>query len=84
MKGARLGRSRDLGNPIWSKVFKKRIFRELPPSMMTWLSLTYLMMGLTMRGYRPSFGTESGWSLRSKVMVISDHLRYSGWLVRPP
>jgi hypothetical protein len=52
--------------------------------MRTWLSLTYLMMGLTMRGYRPGFGTESGWSLRSKVMGISDHLRYSGWLVRPP
>jgi hypothetical protein len=30
-----------------------------------------------MRGYRPGFGTKSGWSLWSKVMGTSDHLRYS-------
>jgi hypothetical protein len=35
-------------------------------------------MGLTMRGYRPGFGTKFRWSLRSKVMETSDHLRYSG------
>jgi hypothetical protein len=31
-----------------------------------------------MRGYHPNFGIMSGWSLRSKVMRTSDHLRYSG------
>jgi hypothetical protein len=54
------------------------MFRELPPSMRTRLSLTSLMMGLTMRGYHLDFGTKSGWSLWSKVMGTSDHLRYSG------
>jgi hypothetical protein len=53
-------------------------FRKLPPSMRTRLSLTSLMMGLTMRGYRPGFGTKFRWSLWSKVMGTSDHLRYSG------
>jgi hypothetical protein len=46
--------------------------------MRTRLSLTYLTMGLTMRGYSPGFGTKFGWSLRSKVMGTSDHLRYPG------
>jgi hypothetical protein len=36
------------------------------------------MMGLTMRGYHPSYGIKSGWSLRSKVMGTLDHFRYSG------
>jgi hypothetical protein len=36
------------------------------------------MMGQTIRGYQPSFGTNFGWSLRSKVMGTSDHFRYSG------
>jgi hypothetical protein len=31
-----------------------------------------------MRRYHPGFGTKSEWSLRSKVMGTSDHLRYSG------
>jgi hypothetical protein len=77
-KGARLEHSKDLDNPIWSKVFRNIIFRELPPLMRTQLSLTYLTMGQTMRGYHLSFGTKSGWSLRSKVMGTSDHLKYSG------
>jgi hypothetical protein len=77
-KGVRLGCSRDLDSPIWLKVFKNRMFRELPSSMRTQLSLTSLMMGLTMRGYHPSFGTKSEWSLLSKVMETSDHFRYSG------
>jgi hypothetical protein len=77
-KGVQLGHIRDLDNPIWSKVFKNRMFRELPPSTSTQLSLTSLMMGLTMRGCRPSFSTKSGWLLRSKVMGTSYHLRYSG------
>jgi hypothetical protein len=76
-KGARLGHSRDLDNPIWLKVFRNRMFKELPPSMRTRLSLTSLMMGQTMRGYRPGFGTKTGWSLRLKVMGTSDHFRYS-------
>jgi hypothetical protein len=46
--------------------------------MRTQLRLMSLTMGLTMRGYRPGFGTMSGWSLRSKVMGTLDHLRYSG------
>jgi hypothetical protein len=54
------------------------MFRELPPSMRTRLSLTSLMMGLTIRGYHPSFGIKFGWSMRSKVMGTSNHLRYSG------
>jgi hypothetical protein len=62
-KGARLGHNRDLDNPIWSKVFKNEMFRELPPSMRTRLRLTSLTMGLTMRGYCLGFGTKSGWSL---------------------
>jgi hypothetical protein len=45
--------------------------------MMTRLSLMSLTMELTIRGYQPSFGTKSGWSLRSKVMGTSDHFRYS-------
>jgi hypothetical protein len=44
----------------------------------TWLSFTSLTMGPMMRGYRPGFGTKSGWLLWSKVMETSDHLRYSG------
>jgi hypothetical protein len=77
-KGARLGRNKDLDNPIWSKVFRNIMFKELPPLMRTQLSLISLMMGQTMRGYRSGFGIKSGWSLRSKVMGTSDHLRYSG------
>jgi hypothetical protein len=46
--------------------------------MRTWLSLTPLTMGLTIRGYVPDFGMKSEWSLRSKVMWTSDHFRYSG------
>jgi hypothetical protein len=34
-KGTRLRRKRDLNNPIWSKVFRKRRLRELPPSTRT-------------------------------------------------
>jgi hypothetical protein len=45
--------------------------------MRTQLSLTSLTMGLTMRGYCLGFGTKFGWSLQSKVMGTSDHLRYS-------
>jgi hypothetical protein len=44
-KGAQLVRSEALDNPIRSKVFRKRMFKELPPSMRTWLSFTSLMMG---------------------------------------
>jgi hypothetical protein len=83
-KRARLGHSKNLDNPIWSKVFRNRMFKELPPSTRTRLSLISLTMGQTMRGYHPGYGTKSGWSLRSKVMGTSDHLRYSGWRVRPP
>jgi hypothetical protein len=75
---ARLGHSVDLDNPIWSKVFKNRMFREMSPSTRTLLSLTSLTMGLTMRGYYPGYGTKSAWSLWSKVMGISDHFMYSG------
>jgi hypothetical protein len=67
-----------MDNPIWSKVFRNRIFKEPPPSMRTRLSLTSLMMGQTMRRYRPGFGTKSGWSLQSNVMGTSDYFRYSG------
>jgi hypothetical protein len=74
-KGTRLGHNRDLDKPIWSKVFKNRMFRELPPSMRTQFSLTPLTMGPTMRAYHPSFGTKSRWLLWSKVMGTSDHLR---------
>jgi hypothetical protein len=77
-KGARLGCSKDLDNPIWSKFFRNRMFRELPWSTRTQLSLTSMMMGQTMRGYHVGFGTKSGWSMQSKVMGTSDHLRYSG------
>jgi hypothetical protein len=77
-KGDRLGRNKDVDKPIRLKVFKNRMFRELPPSTRTQLSLTSLTMGLTMRGYHPRFSTKSGWSLRSKVMGTRDHLRYSG------
>jgi hypothetical protein len=76
-KGARVKSSTHLDNPIWLKVFKNRIFRELPPSTRTRLSFTSLTMGLTIRGYRPDFWMKSRWSLRSKVMEISDHFRYS-------
>jgi hypothetical protein len=78
MERCPIGRSRALDNPIWSKVFKNRIFRELSTSTRTQLSLISLTMGLTMIGYHPSFGTKLGWSLWSKVMGTSDHLRYSG------
>jgi hypothetical protein len=54
------------------------MFRELPPSTKTQLSLTSLTVGQTMRGYHPGFGTKSGWSLRSKVIKTSDLFRYSG------
>jgi hypothetical protein len=77
-KGARLGHSKDLDNPIWSKVLRNRMFRELPPSMRTRLSLASWTMGQTVRGYRSIFGTKFRWSLRSKVMGTLDHLRYSG------
>jgi hypothetical protein len=79
--GARLVRRRYLDNPTWLKVFRKRIIRELPPSTGTRLSLTLVTMGQTIIGYLPDFGTKSGWSLWSKVMGTSDHLRYSGWWV---
>jgi hypothetical protein len=77
-KGARLGHSAHLDNPIWLKVFKNRMFRELPPSIRTRLSLMSLMMELTIRGYGPDFVIKSGWSLQSKVMETSSHFRYSG------
>jgi hypothetical protein len=41
------------------------------------VELDVLDNGLTMTGYYPSFGTKPRWSLHSKVMGISDHLRYS-------
>jgi hypothetical protein len=69
---------RDLDIPIWSKVFRKRRLRELPPSTRTQLSLTSFTMGQTTSGYCPNFGIKSRWSLQSKVMGTSDHLRYSG------
>jgi hypothetical protein len=50
-KGARLTRSTDLESSIWSKVFKNRMFRELPPSTRFRFSLTSLMMGVTISGY---------------------------------
>jgi hypothetical protein len=53
------------------------MFRELSPSRRTQLSFTFLMMGLMIRGYRPGFGTKTGWSLRSKLMGNSNHYRYS-------
>jgi hypothetical protein len=68
VEGSPTGRSRDLDNPIKSNVFRNRMFRELPPLTRTRLSLTSFMMGLTIRGYRPSFDTKSGWSLQLKVM----------------
>jgi hypothetical protein len=77
-KGARLGCRRNLENPIWSKVFRKRRLRELPPSTSTLLSLTSFTMGQTIRGYCPYIGIKSGWSPRSKVMGTSDHLKSSG------
>jgi hypothetical protein len=36
------------------------------------------MIGLTIKGYRLSFGMKYGWSLRSKVIGTSDHFRNSG------
>jgi hypothetical protein len=72
------GRSAVLGKPIWSNVFKNRMFMELPPSTRTQMSFTSLTMGLTMRGYRPDFSIKPGWLLWSKVMGTSDHFRYSG------
>jgi hypothetical protein len=78
MEGSPTGAQRDLDNPIWLKVIWNRIFKELPPSTRIRLSLTSLMMGQTMRGYRPNFGTKFGWSLWSKMMGTSGHLRYSG------
>jgi hypothetical protein len=77
-KGARLEHSRDLDNPIWLKVFRNRMFKELAPYRRTRLRLTSLTMGQTMRGYRPGFGTKSRWLLRSMVIGTSDHFRYSG------
>jgi hypothetical protein len=72
------GHNIDLNNPIWSKVFRNRRFWGLALSMRHRLSLTSLMTGQTLRGYYPTFGTKSEWSLRSKVMGTSDHLTYSG------
>jgi hypothetical protein len=74
------GHSIDLDNPNWWKVFKNRMFRELPPSIRTRMSFTSLTMRITMRGYQPGFGTKSRWSLRSKVIWTSNHFRYS-WMV---
>jgi hypothetical protein len=54
------GHSADLGSPIWSNVFKNRMFMELPPSTRNRLSFTSLMIGLTMGGYRPGFVTKLG------------------------
>jgi hypothetical protein len=65
-------------SPIWLKVFRSRMFKELPPSTRTWLSLTSLTMGPTISGFQPSFGMKSVWSLRSKVMGTSYHFRDSG------
>jgi hypothetical protein len=45
-KGARLVCRMDLDSPIWSKVFRKRMLSELPPSMSTQLSLTSFTMGI--------------------------------------
>jgi hypothetical protein len=78
MEGARLGSNIDLESPISSKVFKNRMFKRLHPSSRTWLSLMSLTMGLTIRGYQPSFRMKSGWLLRSKVIGTSDHFRYLG------
>jgi hypothetical protein len=62
-----------LDNPIWLKVFKNRIFRELHPSSRTLLSFTSLTMGLTMRGYHPDFATKFRWSLWSNIIGTLDH-----------
>jgi hypothetical protein len=50
VEGAQLGRNVDLGSPIYSKVFKNKMYREFPPSMSTQLSFTSFMIGLTIRG----------------------------------
>jgi hypothetical protein len=77
-KGARLEHNRDLDNPIWLKVFRNRMLKEVPPSARTRLILTSFTMGQTMRGYNPGIGMKSRWSLQLKVMGTLDHLRYSG------
>jgi hypothetical protein len=46
-KGGLLGLTGDLGRPIWSNIFTKTMFRELPLSMSTWLSSTSLIIRLT-------------------------------------
>jgi hypothetical protein len=58
-----LGHSTDLESPIWLKVFKNNMFRELPPLMRTQLNLTSLTMGLIIRGYRPYFRMKFEWLL---------------------
>jgi hypothetical protein len=77
-KGARLVCRMDLDSPIWSKVFRKRMLRELLPSTSTQLSLTSFTMGHTTRGNCHVFVIKSRWSPRSKVMGTLDHLRYWG------
>jgi hypothetical protein len=71
-KGAWLVRRMDLDSPIWSKVFSKRMLRELPPSTSTQLSLTSFMMGHTTKVNCPGFVIKFGWSPRLKVMGTLD------------
>jgi hypothetical protein len=54
MERSPTGAQQDLDNPIWSKVFRNKMFRELPPSRRIRLSLTSLMMGQTMRDTAPA------------------------------
>ena len=54
------------------------MLRPLPPSISTLVSHFAPTTGLTTSGYLPGCGTLSGWSVRSKVMVDSDHRRKAG------
>ena len=73
-----IGRIRNRLKPMVLSISAYMMLRPLPPSISTLVSRFVPTIGLTISGYLPSYGTLSGWSVRSKVMADSDHRRKVG------
>ena len=77
-KGAPVSQMHDRSMLMASSVSAYKMLSLLPPSISTLVSRFMLMIESTTSGYLFGCGTLLGWSVRSKVMVDSDHQRKEG------
>jgi hypothetical protein len=78
-EGAQLGCSRDLDNPIWSKVFENKIYIQGSTDIdEDSVELDILDNGANYEKIPPWRWQKVGVALWSKVIGTSDHLRYLG------